>query len=188
MVGSSFRGWCSYFQYNEGTDNKADARDALLVVATLIAAVTFQAGVNPPGGVWQETKDEHTAGTAVLASDSQAYYVFLTLNTVAFSSAALVIMSLTHKIPFRFEVWVAAVSMIITYGSAIFAVTPDVRKFRLALILAAAPILMRCLIQLYVKLTNQNKTTEPPCLIQACVQPRNKTTEPRETRSLQVQT
>ncbi|XVE74131.1 hypothetical protein DITRI_Ditri11bG0174200 [Diplodiscus trichospermus] len=74
--------------------------------------------------------------------------------------------------------------MIITYGSAIFAVTLDnpeekhvrITEFRLALILAAAPLLMRCLIQLFVTL--RNRVPEPPCLIQACVKPRNKTEPP----------
>ncbi|WRX08084.1 PGG domain - like 2 [Theobroma cacao] len=54
MVGTTFRDWCRYFQYKEGAKkedkekNRADARNVLLVVATLIAAVTFQAGVNLP--------------------------------------------------------------------------------------------------------------------------------------------
>ncbi|XVF73546.1 hypothetical protein PTKIN_Ptkin12aG0210600 [Pterospermum kingtungense] len=199
MVGTSFKDWCRYFQYNEDEDaekedrekRRADARNALLVVMTLIAAVTFQAGVNPPGGVWQETKETtinetgHQAGTAVCASESDAYYVFLASNTLAFSAAVLVIMSLTHKFPFKFEVRVAAVSMIITYGSAVFSVTPDdpnedadnyITKFRLVLIIAAAPLVMRFLIQLFVMLINREP--EPPCLVQACVKPKTKTTKP----------
>uniref|UniRef100_A0A2N9IFJ2 PGG domain-containing protein n=1 Tax=Fagus sylvatica TaxID=28930 RepID=A0A2N9IFJ2_FAGSY len=50
----SLRSEISEFMYKPGIDSKSDVRNALLVVATLIAAVTFQAGVNPPGGVWQE--------------------------------------------------------------------------------------------------------------------------------------
>ncbi|XVE74135.1 hypothetical protein DITRI_Ditri11bG0174600 [Diplodiscus trichospermus] len=186
MVGTSFKDWCRYFQYNkdakaEDTDlkNRADVRNALLVVATLIAAVTFQAGVNPPGGVWQadsNSEEKREAGTAVVTSESVAYYVFLSSNTLAFSAATLVIMSLTHKFPFKFEVRVAAVSMIITYGSAIFAITPDATTFRFVLIIAAAPLLMRCLIQLFVEL--KNRKPEPPCLIQPCVKPRNEKEEP----------
>ncbi|XP_017971927.1 PREDICTED: uncharacterized protein LOC108660987 [Theobroma cacao] len=208
MVGTTFRDWCRYFQYKEGANeedrdkNRADARNALLVVATLIATVTFQDGVNPPGGVWQDNEDNQTAvaanppvavwqdtkdripGTAIFASDSSAYYVFLTSNTLAFSAAVLVIMSLTHNFPFKFEVRVACVSMIITYGSAIFAVTRDGDKFQLALIIAAAPLILRCLIQLLVKLVNRKP--EPPCLIQAFVGPRNKTAEPPKDQTQQA--
>ncbi|WRX08092.1 hypothetical protein QQP08_000579 [Theobroma cacao] len=97
----------------------------------------------------------------------------------------LVIMSLTHNFPFKFEVRVAGVSMIITYGSAIFAVTPDEETFRLALITAAAPLAMRCLIQLLVKL--KNREPEPPCLIQAFSRPRNKSAEPPKDQTLQAQ-
>ena len=35
--------------------------NALLVLATLIASVTFQARVNPPGGVWQENPPSNLA-------------------------------------------------------------------------------------------------------------------------------
>nr|GMD41734.1 ankyrin repeat-containing protein At3g12360-like [Ipomoea batatas] len=46
-------------------------RDSIMVVASLIATMAFQAGVNPPGGVWQETSlspdSPHRAGEAVMA-------------------------------------------------------------------------------------------------------------------------
>lgn len=44
-----------------------------MVVASLIATMAFQAGLNPPGGVWEETKLNnqgillHKAGEAVMA-------------------------------------------------------------------------------------------------------------------------
>ena len=187
MVGTSFKGWCRYFQYNEGTNkedkerNRADARNALLVVATLIAAMTFQAGVNPPGGVKKDGEYE------ISGANAAAYYVFLTSNTLAFSAAVLVIMSLTHKFPFKFEVRLAAVSMIITYGSAVFFITVDGDgDFRLVLLTAAAPLVMRFLIQLFVQL--RNREPEPSCLIHAFTKPKNKTTEPPKDEILHVQT
>jgi len=94
------KNWFRYFQFEEGRDSPGDTRDALLVIATLIAAVTFQAGVNPPGGVWQENKNGNTAGSAIYAKDEEAYIVFLISNTLVFSTSILVIMSLTYKFPF----------------------------------------------------------------------------------------
>ncbi|KAJ0113260.1 hypothetical protein Patl1_00088 [Pistacia atlantica] len=59
---SSGRSWFKYFQYEEGRDSPAEARNVILVVVTLIAAVTFQSGVNIPGGVWQDEDDGHAPG------------------------------------------------------------------------------------------------------------------------------
>ncbi|XP_024022313.1 uncharacterized protein LOC112091862, partial [Morus notabilis] len=42
--------WIRYFRFQKKRDSPSDTRNALLVVAALIATVTFQAGVNPPAG------------------------------------------------------------------------------------------------------------------------------------------
>lgn len=153
---SSGRSWYRYFQFQEERDSPSDARNVLLVVATLIAAVTFQAGVNPPGGVWQDNDNGHVAGRAIYASQRNAYYVFLISNTVAFSSSILVIISLTYRFPFHLEIWVALCSMIVTYASALFAVSPDESvRFRYILIAASVPFCVRCLIHMFNKLRSK---------------------------------
>ncbi|XVE76823.1 hypothetical protein DITRI_Ditri13aG0011100 [Diplodiscus trichospermus] len=147
---STGKSWYKHFQYEEGRDQPSDVRNVMLVVATLIAAVTFQAGVNPPGGVWQDNDNGHVAGRAIYASQSQAYYVFLIANTLALSASILVIISLTYRFPFHFEIVVASISMIVTYGSAIFAVTPNESvRFRYVIAAASVPFILRALIQLF---------------------------------------
>ncbi|XP_054790326.1 uncharacterized protein LOC129295784 [Prosopis cineraria] len=63
-----------YFQFNKDTDTAQDTRTILLTIFTLIAAATFQAGVNPPGGFWQEdgpnNTDQHKAGSEMCFSKS----------------------------------------------------------------------------------------------------------------------
>ncbi|KAG5231284.1 protein ACCELERATED CELL DEATH [Salix suchowensis] len=153
--------WFKRFQYDKERDSPSDARNVLLVIATLIAAVTFQAGVNPPGGVWQDDgggKEFHAPGSAIYASRKSPYYVFLVSNTLALSASILVITSLTYRFPFHFEIWVATASMMITYASAIFAVTPrESVHFRFILITAVVPFVARFLIQMLKKFRKSKK-------------------------------
>ncbi|XP_012437549.1 uncharacterized protein LOC105763757 [Gossypium raimondii] len=155
---STGKSWYKRFQYDEDVDKPGDVRNILLIVATLIASVTFQAGVTPPGGVWQDDKDGHRAGQAIYACKFTAYYVFLLANTIAFSTSVLVIISLTCRFPFHLEIIIATISMIVTYGSAIFAVTPnELVKFRLIMLAAGVPFIIRGLIQLFNVIFRSNK-------------------------------
>nr|TKR75017.1 hypothetical protein D5086_0000289670 [Populus alba] len=154
--------WFRKFQYNPDRDTPSDARNVLLVVVALIAAVTFQAGVNPPGGVWQDDGNgTHVAGTAIYASQAGAFYVFLVSNTLALSTCILVITSLTYRFPFHLEIWVATASMMVTYASAVVAVTPRKSvRHRYLLITASVPFGMRCLGYFFKKYCMSDKDNQ----------------------------
>ncbi|KAJ4841726.1 hypothetical protein Tsubulata_003011 [Turnera subulata] len=55
-----------HYCFQLGRESPYEARNTLLVVAALIVAVTYQAVVNPPGGVWQDDKRENDAKMVVL--------------------------------------------------------------------------------------------------------------------------
>lgn len=101
-------------------------RDAVMVVAVLIATMAFQAGVSPPGGVWQENNtltgnltvspaptpaQTYRAGEAVMAFKNHdgtynklladSYKSFIRCNTVAFASSLSTIMLLISGLPFK---------------------------------------------------------------------------------------
>ncbi|GMY08477.1 Protein ACCELERATED CELL DEATH like [Fagus crenata] len=132
----SLRSEIKRFQYKPGIDSASDVRNALLVVATLIAAITFQAGVNPPGGVWQEkypkshealppSEESHDAGEAVLALESTPFAFFLLSNTAAFSTSGFIIGILVQGFPFDYLVRLALLLIVCTYVASIIAVLPS---------------------------------------------------------------
>uniref|UniRef100_A0A0D9XNZ9 PGG domain-containing protein n=1 Tax=Leersia perrieri TaxID=77586 RepID=A0A0D9XNZ9_9ORYZ len=66
----------------------------LLLIGALAAAVTYQAAMNPPGGLWDDGQTAHIAGDPVLLSSyPRRYKVFFYCNATSFM-ASLVIMVL----------------------------------------------------------------------------------------------
>ncbi|KAJ6751295.1 hypothetical protein OIU85_001791 [Salix viminalis] len=126
----------------------SEDRNTLLVVTTLIVAVTFQAAINPPGGVWQEdrydpeencTVDPRSgannrtvmarAGTSVLHSRAKIRYdTFISVNTLAFSAATSTIFFLLLKSPFRTETLISIYCMNFAYVASVGAVQPQTPK------------------------------------------------------------
>ncbi|TKY52813.1 Ankyrin repeat-containing protein [Spatholobus suberectus] len=135
--------WFRYLQYRSSWIE--EKRGSLMVVATVIATMTFQSAISPPGGVWQEdtlsgglnctTYGICKAGTAVLAYDwPHGYLKFMTFNTASFFSSLCVVVLLISglRLDNKPMMWIliialfsALISMGHTYFSAQRLVTPD---------------------------------------------------------------
>ncbi|KAK7294395.1 hypothetical protein RJT34_17284 [Clitoria ternatea] len=120
-----------------------EMRGSLMVVATVIATLTFQIAINPPGGVWQSDTDANQgcapgkvckAGTSVLAfggSDHQRlkYEIFILLCTISFSASQTIILFLMCGIPLRNKlimwslIMVMCISVICTSGAYVISIS-----------------------------------------------------------------
>ncbi|KAG6721304.1 hypothetical protein I3842_03G107500 [Carya illinoinensis] len=141
---SRFRKWWRYFylcrwvKHLQRHGNWIDeTRGTLMLVATVIATVTFQAGLNPPGGVWQQDSKNGTkaAGTSILLSKHSdiRYHYFLNFNTVSFVAAVSVLLVEISGFPLRYKffIWLLTLTMFIAiwamaaaYFNALYLVNP----------------------------------------------------------------
>ncbi|KAM3317009.1 hypothetical protein ACQJBY_034908 [Aegilops geniculata] len=83
-----------------GAEKVEESRSLLLLLATLAATVTYQAGLSPPGGVWPEghLDSSHTAGNPVLHDmNPKRYKAFYHCNTAAFVASLVVIVIVQSK-------------------------------------------------------------------------------------------
>ncbi|CAN6193289.1 unnamed protein product [Urochloa humidicola] len=78
------------------TEKLDEMRGWFMVLATLTASITYSAALDPPGGVWQDDKDDakkrHAAGDPVLRDKRpQNYEFFYVFNLMSFMSSLLII-------------------------------------------------------------------------------------------------
>uniref|UniRef100_A0ACD5X4V2 Uncharacterized protein n=1 Tax=Avena sativa TaxID=4498 RepID=A0ACD5X4V2_AVESA len=69
-----------------------------LLLAILAASLTYQSGLNPPGGFWSTTENNHLAGDPILEDTHHRRYIaFFYLNAVAFVASLVMIIMLLNK-------------------------------------------------------------------------------------------
>ncbi|KAI4377056.1 hypothetical protein MLD38_014747 [Melastoma candidum] len=129
----------------KNTDWLGRKRSALMVVASLIATVAFQAAITPPGGVWQSDATEDSngnplaepikAGTAIMSyTQKPVYGLFMIFNTIAFLASLSIILLLVSGLPMKRRrwmwiqmviMWIAITAQVVTYFISLRNMSPD---------------------------------------------------------------
>jgi len=143
--------FCRTYLLDEGNWMDKKTREQLMVAATVIATMTFQSVISPPGGVWQgdTTQDGFTcpdygfceAGTAVVGyAWSPDFMKFIFFNSSSFFSSLCVMLVLMSGFPLENRVvkWILAILMIaaascmlLTYMWALGLVSPNHIYYRI---------------------------------------------------------
>ncbi|KAM1368280.1 hypothetical protein PS1_001628 [Malus domestica] len=146
-----------YFKFKKGRDSPSDARTALLVISVLVATATFQVGLSPPNGIWQDSSGSnnngagsgsnepaaHLAGKSILGSNNAVAFVFfVAFNSIGFSLSLYMINVLTSNFPLQLELQICIVEVYCTYNFAVTSIAPDNTKLIIIVITSVLPTLV----------------------------------------------
>ncbi|KAK7284201.1 hypothetical protein RJT34_18943 [Clitoria ternatea] len=128
-----FESFCRTYLLEQSNWIDKKTREQLMVAATVIATMTFQSVISPPGGVWQaDTTDGGLAcpdygfceaGTAVVGYVwSPDFMKFILFNSASFFSSLCVVLVLISGFPLDNKVimWVLAVLMVAAASCMLF--------------------------------------------------------------------
>ncbi|KAI8570474.1 hypothetical protein RHMOL_Rhmol01G0036700 [Rhododendron molle] len=109
-------------------------KDTLMIVSSLMATMAFQVGINPPGGVWQDTSAGHEAGKAIIAyTNPEAYPYLMYFNMVGFLLSLTTILELIVVLPTKKRAfgfiragisWLTIMIMAFAYTFSVIVVSP----------------------------------------------------------------
>ncbi|XP_047064179.1 uncharacterized protein LOC124671547 [Lolium rigidum] len=87
---------CSYRNPEDVLLKKS--RTYLLLLAILAVSLTYQAGLNPPGGFWTSNVSDHSAGDPILEDNyHKRYLAFFYFNATAFAASLVIILMLLSR-------------------------------------------------------------------------------------------
>uniref|UniRef100_A0A7N0TFH9 PGG domain-containing protein n=1 Tax=Kalanchoe fedtschenkoi TaxID=63787 RepID=A0A7N0TFH9_KALFE len=134
----------NYFKFQRDRDNPSDARNALLVIAVLVATATYQVGLSPPGGIWQDNNSgRNFAGQSIIGTRSRVLFiVFVVFNSIGFSLSMQMITVLTSKFPMRGQIQVCLLAVYFTYNVAVTIIAPGGSKTFIIVFTSVLPSLI----------------------------------------------
>ncbi|TYG77632.1 hypothetical protein ES288_D03G210100v1, partial [Gossypium darwinii] len=127
-------------------NNRSDIRAMVLVVAILIVTATYQAGLNPPGGYWQDNYKPATTNNGSssanntntsLGQDPRPHYAgqiimkpfnlfyFFTLNSLAFYLSVWTILVVITGFPYSVILYVCTCFLLLSYYTSLVSIFPS---------------------------------------------------------------
>ncbi|KAI4313686.1 hypothetical protein L6164_026645 [Bauhinia variegata] len=132
-------------QKEETTRNNlsCDSENLILIVATLLTTVTYQAVLSPPPYIWKEgtkldtgclfkkSKDTFSLHGTTHECPARNFYLFIILNTASFmSSVIMIFLQCPEKL--RFLVYLITAMLLGNYINLLINLSPDVLSFLVA--------------------------------------------------------
>ncbi|GJN03327.1 hypothetical protein PR202_ga20757 [Eleusine coracana subsp. coracana] len=116
-------------------------KSLVLLLANLVATITYEAGLDPPGGFWPDDRDGHGAGDSILMwTHPMRYKVFFYCNSISFvaSLVAILMVQNTKLVKSRTLLVAMMLNMFALIGAYAAGSCRDLQTSFHVLILAAA--------------------------------------------------